>query len=96
MDYMKLVDILGDIIYPEIIEFDDITNVEYFKTRMKTEPIGEELINEAIGILDELLNTEELEKQINKSQDKQKRRKNLNELVDLCEKIAGVDKKSNQ
>jgi len=93
---MKLVDILIDIIYPEIMVFDDITNVRYFRIRMQNEPVTEELMDEAVGILEELLNSGGLEEEVNRSQDKQKRKKNINELVSLCERIAGVDKESRQ
>jgi hypothetical protein len=94
MDNMELVDILSEILYPEIVNNNNVSNVRYFKQRMKNEPVSEELMNEAIGILEELLNSGGLEYQINneRPENRQNRKKNMNKLISICEKLAGVSK----
>jgi hypothetical protein len=95
MNTMELVDILTDILYPQIIECNDTTNVRYFEQRMKNESVTSELMDEAVGILEELLNAGELEQYVNaeRPENRETRRKNLNQLVSICEKLAGVSKK---
>jgi hypothetical protein len=96
MDNMALVDILNNILYPEVVGGNDMTNIGYFKQRMENEPVSEELMSESIGILEELLNSGELEQYVSaeKPENRQKRRANLNEFVKICETLAGVSKQS--
>lgn len=93
LNSMELVDILRDVLYVEIVEYDNMSTVAYFKQRMENESVTPELMSESIGILEELLNCDELEKMVDVSENKQSRRKNLNELVTICEKLAGVNRK---
>ena len=94
MQSMELMDILIEVLYPQIIENNDMSNVRYFEQRMKDETITLELMDEAIGILEELLNGGELEKyvRVENPENKETRRKNLNKLVSICEGLAGVNK----
>jgi hypothetical protein len=91
---MESVDILSDILYPEVVNHNDMSNIRYFKQKIENEPVSEELMAEAIGILEELLNSGELERYVNAEnpENKQNRRKNLNDFVKLCETLAGVSK----
>lgn len=94
LDDIELVDFLHDILHPEIVKYNDVSYVSYFKQRLDNEPVTEDLMSEAIVILEGLLNSGDLEDQVNmeEPEDRPERRKNLNELVAICERIVGVNK----
>jgi hypothetical protein len=90
MDQMELHDILVDIIKPDIVDYNEIQNIPYFRTRLANEPVTDELKNAAMCMLDDL--SEELDnlvKVVDPTNQKE-RRKNLDALVSLCEEIIGV------
>ena len=93
-DETELSDFLHDVLAIDIIKYNETHNVDYFKQRLDNEPSTEDLVSEAVSILADLLGNEDLEDQVGmeEPEDQPKRRENLNALVEICEKIAGVGK----
>jgi hypothetical protein len=87
---MELHDILHYILYLDIVKNNEMHNFLYFKNRFENATVYDLLVNEAICILDKL--TDDIDIIVNKEkpENRQKKRENLNELITLCEKIAGV------
>lgn len=91
-DNMSLADYLHMILFVDIVRNNLTHNVNYFKQRLENESITEDLVGEAMEILEILLNSDNLEKIVESERPEQQnlRRENLNMLVKICEKIVGV------
>ncbi len=90
LDNMEMNDILHIILYIDIVKHNEIHNVDYFKARLKNNPIDDKLKNDAICILEKL--NDEMENLVNEECPEYQdiRRENLNILVSLCEQIVDI------
>ncbi len=94
MNKMELHDILHLIIYVDIVKYNETHNIAYFKSRLANETTNkttnDKLKNDAMCILDKLIDEIEDFVSYEKPETQEIRRKNLNALVDMCEEIVGV------
>lgn len=88
MDEMDLHDILLDIIKIDVMQYNEIHNISYFKTRLENDPKTDDLKNAAMSLLDDL--SEQMEFKIIGEPIEDEQIENLNLLVSLCEEIIGI------